>query len=130
MVKSENVEHVRKIADDLEAIAEGRAYIDSDSLDMVIVEDAADVPDDAELAGMWEYFDDMLDIDFILDSEFEFKAARICVAWGGPSVYVDTYAHEVALYWWNEYARADLAGYVCDAVDEFAAELFAMKAGR
>lgn len=125
-VRIDNEAHVRAIVEDLYAVADGRAYIDSDGV-LATVEDYSDVPEDAEPASMLDYFGDLLDIDFIVTSELEYKAARICIAWGGPSIYVDTRALEVQFYWWNEYASATFARYVGDCIDEFASELYELK---
>lgn len=129
MGQVENLDHVRNIADRLTAVAEGRAYVD-DSGEFVYVDDSEDIPEEYEAAGMWDYFEDVLDIDFIITSELDYKSVRLCVACGGPSIYVDTDDNSVQLYWWGERASCSFPSYVGEAIDEAASELYSMKAGR
>jgi hypothetical protein len=44
------------------------------------------------------------------------------VAYGGPTIYIDTDSGDVELYWWNERARYPLSSSARDAVDEWAEE--------
>lgn len=78
-----------------------------------------------EQCSLWDYFQDYLDIDWILNSSKEYKACRILVAFGGPNIYIDTFSGYVELYWWNETARYKILSDTIDAVNDWAEEMWA-----
>lgn len=78
--------------------------------------------DDYEQVSLYDYFADMLDIDWILDSNRDYKACRIMVACGGPNIYINTWDKLVELYWWTESAKYPLSYQAAAAVDEWAEE--------
>jgi len=52
--------------------------------------------------GAMDYIHDALDINYTLDSERQYKGARILVAFGGPNIWIDTAKNTVEGYWWGE----------------------------
>ena len=124
MSKQENQQHVDYIAACIEAVDEGRAYLDENG-DFCTVEPDEDMPEDVEEVDFWNYFDDALDIEYTVGSDREYRSVRIMVACGGPNIYVDTRAGEVQLYWWNERATAYISRRACDSIDEVFEEVFA-----
>ncbi len=70
--------------------------------------------------GLWDYMQDILDIDFIINSQKEYIACRICVAYGGPSIYIDTDEKAICLCWWTESAKYYLSSATVDAVNDWA----------
>jgi predicted RNA-binding Zn-ribbon protein involved in translation (DUF1610 family) len=79
---------------------------------------------DLEFLGIWDYMEDILDIDFIVSRDREYRSCKILVAWGGPNIYIDTASAMVKLYWWTEYAEYPLSYEARDAIDEWAEEWF------
>lgn len=128
--------HCKSIADRLEAIADGRLYkcpecgecVEDNNLfcdcgcqvDLIGTEDS----DGWQQVTLYDYFENALDIDYITNSNKEYKACRIMVAYGGPNIYINTWERKVELYWWNESGSAYLTCDVCDAIDEWAEEYF------
>lgn len=82
--------------------------------------------DDYEQLSIWDYMNDILDIDFIVSRDREYRSCKICVAWGGPNIYIDTASSYVKLYWWTEYAEYPLSYSARDAIDEWAEEYWNM----
>ena len=78
--------------------------------------------DDYEQASLYDYFEDMLDIDWIIGSNKDYKACRIMVACGGPNIYINTWDKQVELYWWTESAKHPLSYQAAAAIDEWAEE--------
>ena len=62
----------------------------------------------------FDYLADVLDINWILDSNREFKGARILVAFGGPNIWIDTDKQTVEGSWWGE---SFTASYTHDEMD-------------
>ena len=74
--------------------------------------------------SIYDYMDDILDIDFTVNRYKEYKSCSICVAWGGPSIYIDTDSSYVKLHWWSDHAEYPLSYSARDAIDEWAEEYF------
>lgn len=79
---------------------------------------------DCEQVGLLDYFENVLDIEYRVDSNRNYRSVRLMVACGGPNIWVDTKASEVQLVWWNESAYCPLDPETCDAIDECFEELF------
>ena len=60
-----------------------------------------------EVQDAFCYLDDILDINWILNSDKTYKSAKILVAFGGPNIWIDTGSRKVEGYWWGEYAEAE-----------------------
>ena len=131
-------QHCKAIADRLEAIADGRLYkcpecgeyVEDNNLfcecgrqvDLI----GSDESDAWEPVSMYDYFENALDIDYIVSSSKEYKACRIMIAFGGPNIYVNTWERKVELYWWNESGSFYLSGDACNAIDECMEEYYAV----
>lgn len=90
-----NLAHVQKIAHDIEhGLPVEEHHDDYDP----------DYPN-ALMSG-YEWLSDALDIEYIVSGDGTFKSARVCVAFGGPTIWVDFSRGQVELWWWGEYARA------------------------
>ena len=50
----------------------------------------------------FEYLQDVLDIEWVLNSDKTYKGARVLVAFGGPNIWIDTIKKEVQGYWWGD----------------------------
>lgn len=46
-----------------------------------------------------DYLNDVLDIEYIIGSDREYRGARVLVAYGGPNIYIDTKSNIVEGYW-------------------------------
>ena len=87
--------------------------------DVYIMPDGEEIPENyIESASLYDYFNDYLDIDYIVDREKKYKAARILVTCGGPTIYIDTCDRQVKLHWWSEHAEADIPMNICDEIDD------------
>ena len=62
----------------------------------------------------YDYLADALDIEYIVSSEKKFLGARVCVAFGGPTIWINTKTKTVEGYWWNE---TEFASYDHDYMD-------------
>lgn len=133
----ENREHCKSISDDLDKYVDGIVHTCPDCQSKIeipeTVGDKFKCPycgevheiEDFEQLSLYDYFDgDVLDIDFTVNYQKEYKAVRICVAWGGPSIYIDTLSGNVELYWWTERASYRMRSDVIDALDEWAEEYY------
>ena len=74
--------------------------------------------EDGEIQSAFDYLQDALDFNWILNSDRTLKGARILVAFGGPNIWIDTVKGVVEGYWWADKFTAEY-----DTNSEFAREL-------
>lgn len=144
---AENFDTCKEIANELEKICAGDVYrcpLCGELFTKDELEDSEHEDDDGETVytcphcknvideydirdnyTIYDYFsENLLDIEFLCNREKEYTAAKICIAWGGPSIYIDTEAGAVCLYWWGKSAKYLLNTETVDAVNDYAGELF------
>ena len=74
---------------------------------------------------MSEYFEgQILDINYVVDSECKYKAVILLVAWGGPNIYVDTYKGVVDGYWWGTTASWRMKSELIKVLDDYFEEYY------
>lgn len=126
----ENTAHCKSIVDDLESIVNGELLTDEngDLYDLKKVDKCVqgEYIERMELEGysLFDYFEDVLDIKYLVDSRREYAGIELLVAFGGPNIYVSTISGKVELYWWGDTASWNIPGYVQDAINDFGEELF------
>ena len=54
----------------------------------------------------FDWLENALDIEYIVDNQKEYRGARVLVSFGGPNIWVDTRRGIVEGSWWNETASA------------------------
>lgn len=70
-------------------------------------EDMGDDFDENEHTGAWDWLSDVLDINYLVNSDGTFRSAKVLVAFGGPNIWVDFEDMQVKGYWWSERATAN-----------------------
>lgn len=135
-VDYENRDHCRRIADELSEYTNGDVYICPECGEhFTMPEEVGDRfrcpschetndTDDFEQCSIYDYFDDVLDIEYRCDRSKEYKSVQICVAWGGPGIYIDTASCSVELYWWGDRADWPIDSDAIEAIDSWAEEYF------
>lgn len=64
-----------------------------------------DIENEGEFLA-FDYLQDALDIEYIVNSKGEFLGARVLVAFGGPNIWVNTRTGTVEGHWWGDSAYA------------------------
>lgn len=127
--KQEHFEHCKEIAKTLEAYANGEFYICPECGEHVKEGDTCCNeqvnPYEWEQCSLYDYFSDVLDVEYRVGSDKEYRSVRLMVAFGGPNIYIDTGTKRVELYWWTETGEYMLDRDVCDMIDEMFSEVFA-----
>ena len=72
-----------------------------------------------------EWMEDVYDIEWITYQDGRYKAARLQVAGGGPSIWVNMHTHEVEGYWWGDRVIEPFVDNL--QLDEYLEELHANK---
>lgn len=80
--------------------------------------------EDGEQLSLYDYFSDILDYEYTIDSRLEYKAIKLYVTLGGPTVWIDTNTNTIELRWANEKASYYLKSEIADAIDEIWEEFY------
>ena len=81
--------------------------------------------EDLENKGdLQSYFDDCLDIQYIVNGNKDYESVRVWVTVGGPSIYVDTEEGAVILNWGGTHSEYYISGELRDAIDEIFSDLY------
>lgn len=90
-------------------------------LDKLAANDFYFTDDDGEEVN---YFDDYYDVKWIINYYKDYVACRICVACGGPNIFIDTWEKCVCGYWGADKVEYPLTFAVVDAIDGIMSERF------
>lgn len=135
--KNENLDQCISISDELDKFVDGLVYTCPDCHSKIEIpetvgdkfkcpccKETRDI-DEYEQCSLYDYFDgNVLDIDFLVNYQKEYRGVKICVAWGGPSIYISTISGDVELYWWTESEKYRMKSDTITALDEWAEEYF------
>lgn len=83
-------------------------------------EEAPECMDDL---GAWGYLKDVLDIEYRIGGDGDYRSARVMIAFGGPTAWIDTRTHQLEVYW-DERTFVDIPEQFCNELDEYLKELF------
>ena len=74
--------------------------------------------------SLYDYFDDVLDIEYRIGYNKEYRSVKILIAFGGPNIYIDTATKHVELYWWGDDASFRIDTDVCGEIDNIFEEYY------
>ena len=99
-------------------------YVDSIAQDLRKLYDAdfseserEEMENDGQPFDLWSYFDDALDIEYVISGNGDFRGCIIAVTLGGPNVYVDTRHGIVDGYWGSDHETAWIPVEICDEIN-------------
>lgn len=134
MSNNDNFEQVLRIAKQLDAIAEGRAYkcpacgeiviIGSDFDDDIATCECGEIIDLEEEYSLYDYFEETFDIEIRSTLDGEYRSVKLLVAYGGPNIFIDTSDCSVRLCWWGESETAFFDCETSNAIDFIFSELW------
>lgn len=89
-------------------------------------DDFTDEERENEEDNLWAYFDDVLDINYTINSDFTYKGCELCVAWGGPGIWIDTNNGVIKCRWWGSSFDVCLDGDLCNLIDGIFSDYYEM----
>ncbi len=132
-----NTDHCKHIANTLESYAYGQMWrceecgeivndADYPDFDGSIIDTCPHCGEEAtfEQLSVYDWLDDALDVNYVVSSNGHYMHGLVMVAYGGPSIYVNTRSCEVELYWWADRANYPITRAACDELDAALEELF------
>ena len=73
-----------------------------------------------------DYLSDVLDIHYVVTSDRQYRSARVCIAFGGPTAWINTRTGQLEVTWWSEPVYRNLPGDFIDGLDDALEELWEM----
>lgn len=132
----ENWEHCKHIADEIDDYCGGRVFKCPECGETFKVSDDrekhrcscgyVDDIDEFYPQSIYDYLEDVYDIEYRIGSDKELRSVQIMVACGGPNIYLDTASKQVELYWWTERASYPLSSNAVANIDEWAEEYYSI----
>lgn len=83
-----------------------------------------DIDSEGEFSA-FDYLQDALDIEYIVNGKGEYLGARVLVAFGGPNIWVNTRTGTVEGAWWADRADASFTDNI--GLDDALSELWACR---
>ncbi len=137
---TENREYCKRVAQEVELYASGDGYrcpkcgevitFDNDQYNedeaRYTCQECGEEFDESDLeaVSLYDYFADVLDYDFRVNSQKELTGVRVWVTLGGPNVWIDTEDREVKLAWGSDREAYALDWDVCGEIEEYFQEVF------
>jgi len=87
--------------------------------------DLSSMNDDGEYTTAFDYLQDALDIEYIVNGKGEYLGARVLVAFGGPNIWINTRTGIVEGAWWSDRAEASFTDNI--GLDDALSELWACR---
>jgi hypothetical protein len=87
--------------------------------------DLSSMNDDGEYTTAFDYLQDALDIEYIVNGKGEYLGARVLVAFGGPNIWINTRTGTVEGACWSERAEASFTDNI--GLDDALSELWACR---
>jgi len=75
-------------------------------------------------ASALDYLQDVLDIEYRVTSDRQYKSAEILIAFGGPNAWIDTKTHDLRVAWWGSPVGRLLPAAFIEGIDEACEELW------
>lgn len=141
MDKNKLIEQCKDIAETLEMYVNGQMvrcfecgeimddnelYTDDKRIDKCPCCGATLDDDTLEQLDLLDYLDGVLDIQITrsgLDRDGNIVGVRLLVAFGGPTIWVDTLRGLVTLNWWTDHAECEIDWRTCDLINDEIAEI-------
>lgn len=111
-----------RIAEEIEAHANGRAYTDENG-DVVILDSEEEPAGEMEYRGLYDFINDALDIEVTCGLSGDYRGAKLYMTVGGPTIWVDTQTGFVEGRWATDSCSKWVDSDAIDALNEAIEEL-------
>lgn len=75
--------------------------------------------------GVGAYLQDMYDTMYYMHGKDKLDGVKVCVAYGGPNIYINTYTGKVQGAWWGSTHEVEISDYACTVIDDFYRDVIA-----
>ncbi len=107
-----------------------RNYLESirDDLNALYNEEWTDeereaLEEQGEPCDLWEYLEEVLDVEYILDSRFCLVGCKVYVALGGPNIHINTQDDTIVGYWGADHEVVYINQKISEWINDYYREL-------
>lgn len=128
----ENRQYCKRIVDEIEAYDTGSMWKCPECGETAEADGPETCPscgEGMEQLGLYDWLADALDVEYTVDSSLDYKAAKIYVTLGGPTVWVDTAERAVKLAWGTDREEYPLDWGTSAHLDEALADEYNARRG-
>lgn len=75
-------------------------------------------------ASAFDYLTNVLDIHYVIGSDKQYKAGRVCIAFGGPTAWLNTYTGNLEVSWWSAPETRELPRTFIEQLDDALEDLY------
>jgi hypothetical protein len=72
----------------------------------------------------YDWLGDVLDIEYRVTGDKQYRSAKLCLGWGGPNVWLDTHTGMLSVYWGSDSATVELPLSFIDYLNEALNEMW------
>ena len=76
------------------------------------------------LNSFYTYVTDVLDVEYRVDRQHRVRSVKLCLAFGGPNIYLDTAESNIRLHWGATTEECWISTEICEAINEIYEGLF------
>ena len=130
--------HCKTIAEELERVTSGELHVCAECGEWITYQEAEDeegytvfitscshvMDSEPEMVSVFSWLDCVLDVEYRIGYDGEYRSSRIMVAYGGPNIYIDTATSTIELYWWGDRATYYVGSDACHTLDTYMEELY------
>lgn len=74
---------------------------------------------------IYDYFDDeILEVRYVIDSNKDLLGGYLTLAWGGPTIILDTHENVLCVYWGGDSVICELNTGTCEEINDFLEMLY------
>lgn len=95
-----------------------------DTMDEALAEFPNASESDFTEASAYRYLEGVLDIQYVVSREREYRSARILIAFGGPTAWINTGTGQIEAAWWSETVYRELPSEFIQGLDDALEELY------
>lgn len=81
-----------------------------------------------EEKSIYDYLaENVLDSEYTIDSNYNYKSCRLYITLGGPTVWIDTREQEIKISWGTEKDAIWLPSEICEEIDSIQEEFYSCR---
>lgn len=138
-MSNENLKTCQRISEELDQLSQGELFtcpicgetkvlrkeFENESGETVyIFSCGCESEEEGEEFTFFDYLENVLDIEYTCNSKKEYTGCKLCIACGGPNIYINTNTGSVQLFWWSEKAEYEMSTTTVDYIDQYMEESF------
>ena len=83
-----------------------------------------ELQENGEPTSLYDYFNDVLDYEYTINSDKSYKGVRVWVTLGGPNICIDTNYNEIRGFWGSDRESAWLPSEIAEEIDSIFEDLY------